>query len=173
MGVYINKEAEVNVEIEAGDIDTDDLGSLFEDKQLEEYLSNTFEPQDVFGAEELLRGFYQALRRESRGDIAEFDHSELIEFLVLNTKSKAATSSTSPEVHEQFLTKAVMYVNNVNGAKIFERTYGRPYQDDGYCSTKVLEMQKFFTSWFPSLDLTNRRRFVNAVLEYIEEGSKS
>jgi len=173
MGVDITKEVEVNVEIEAGDIDVDDLGQLFDDKELEEYLSNTFEPQDVFGAEALLQGFYQALRRESKEDMAEFDHSELIEFLVLNTKSKAATSSTSPEVHEQFLTKALLYVNNVNGSEIFYNTYGRPYEDDGYCAGKVLEMQKFFDSWFLNLDFSNRRRFVNAVLRYMEEGGKS
>lgn len=65
----------------------------------------------------------------------------------------------------EFLVKAMLYINNVNGVEVFESTYGREFDPkDGYCKHKVKELQDNFDLWFLSLDKANRKRFVEAVM---------
>ena len=67
-----------------------------------------------------------------------------------------------------FLTHALLYINNVNGAEVFESTYNRPFDpEDTYCISKVQALQKFFDGWFLSLDTSNRLNFTNAVMLYM------
>ena len=77
------------------------------------------------------------------------------------------------ENYLEFLTNALLYINNVNGAEVFESTYSREYDDtDSYCAGKVDALQNRFDSWFLSLDLSNRKRFVEAVMHYMKRGSR-
>ena len=77
------------------------------------------------------------------------------------------------ENYLEFLTKALLYINNVNGAEVFESTYSREFDpEDTYCTSKVQALQKFFDGWFLSLDLSNRRRFIEAVMHYMKRGSR-
>ena len=74
---------------------------------------------------------------------------------------------------KNFLTNALLYINNVNGAAIFEATYNREYDhEDVYCVSKVKGLQKNFDSWYLHLDETNRTRFVGAVMFYMYNKEK-
>jgi hypothetical protein len=69
---------------------------------------------------------------------------------------------------KNFLTNALLYINNVNGVAVFEATYNREYDDnDSYCAGKVDALQNRFDTWYLQLDETNRTRFVGAVMFYM------
>ena len=74
---------------------------------------------------------------------------------------------------KNFLTNALLYINNVNGAEVFSATYGREFDpEDGYCVSKVKALQYRFDIWFLQLDESNRTRFVEAVMFYMYNKEK-
>lgn len=72
--------------------------------------------------------------------------------------------------YQDFLSNALLYVNNVNGGQVFSATYDREFDpEDVYCTSKVKALQTMFDGWYLSLDTANRRNFVEAVMTYIYE----
>ena len=77
------------------------------------------------------------------------------------------------ENYLEFFAKAMMYACNENRVTIYEMSYGREFAPDDtvYAARKLTASGEDFPCWFLTLDGSNRKRFVEAVMHYMRRGS--